>query len=55
MFPTRIIRLLPGTSLFLLGLASGLGLSARSSTLKTPSIKTILENNKVLVREMGDR
>jgi hypothetical protein len=52
MYPTRIIRLLPGTSLFLLGLASGLGLSARSSTLKTPSIKTILENNKVLVREM---
>jgi hypothetical protein len=52
MFPTGVIRLLPGTSLFLLGLASGLGLSARSSTLKTPSIKTILENNKVLVREM---
>ena len=52
MFQIHIIRLLPGAALFLLGLASGFGLSGLSSTLKTPSIKTILENNKVLVTEV---
>jgi hypothetical protein len=38
--------------LFLLGLAAGFGLSARSSTLKTPSVKTMLENSRVLVSQM---
>ena len=52
MFRTQHIRLLPGAALFLLGLASGFGLSASSATVKAPTIKTILENNKVLVREI---
>jgi len=45
-------RLLKGSTLFLLGLVAGFGISARSSALKTPSIKTILENSKVLVTEV---
>ena len=51
-FQIHIMRLLPAAVLFLLGLVSGFGLSGRSSTLRTPSIKTILENNKVLVTEV---
>jgi hypothetical protein len=51
-FQIQLVRMLPGVALFLLGLASGFGLSGRSSTLKTPLIKTILENNKVLVTEV---
>ena len=45
-------RLAAGSGLFLLGLAAGFGLSVRSETLRIPSIKTILENNRVLVREV---
>jgi hypothetical protein len=51
-FQIQLVRMLPGVALFLLGLASGVGLSGPSSTLKTPLIKTILEDNKVLVSEV---
>ena len=53
MFQILIIRLLATTAVFLIGLASGLGLSAASSTLKTPLIRTILENSRVLVNEVA--
>jgi hypothetical protein len=49
---TQITRSLGSATLFLFGLATGFGLSTRSSTLKTPSIRTILENGRVLVSEM---
>src|SRR5262249_45031003 len=49
---TQITRSLHTAMLFLLGIATGFGLSTRSSTLKTPSIRTILENARVLVSEM---
>jgi hypothetical protein len=52
MLRIRNTRMLASAALFLLGLAAGFGLSGRSATLKTPSIKTILENNRVLVSEV---
>src|SRR5262245_43470073 len=52
MLRIQVTRLLPSAALFLFGLATGFGLSARSLTLKTPSISTILEHGRVLVSEM---